>query len=140
MSALLNGEFPAPRAFQTTAHESLRQGMRDGHRKQLLVAPTGAGKTYLGLRIIHEALQKRRQALFVCDRTALIDQTSFRADSYGLSNHGIVQANHWRRNNGQPFQIASIQTIQARGYWPEADVIVIDEAHTQYTATKEMLT
>lgn len=140
MSALLNGEFPAPRAFQTTAHESLRQGMRDGHRKQLLVAPTGAGKTYLGLRIIHEALQKRRKALFVCDRTALIDQTSFRADSYGLSDHGIVQANHWRRNNGQPFQIASIQTIQARGYWPEADVIVIDEAHTQYTATKEMLT
>lgn len=131
--------FPPPRDFQVTAHEKLRDGLRAGHRKQLLVAPTGSGKTYLGLRVCHEALHKGRKALFVCDRTALIDQTSKRADSYGLGAHGIVQANHWRRDNTLPFQIASIQTISARGYWPAADVIVIDEAHTQYKATKERL-
>lgn len=131
--------FPPPRDFQVTAHEKLRDGVRNGHRRQLLVAPTGSGKTYLGLRIIHEALTKGRRALFVCDRTALIDQTSARADDYGLGAHGVVQANHWRRDNYMPFQIASIQTIQARGYWPEADVIVIDEAHTQYKATREKL-
>lgn len=131
--------FPAPRAFQLTAHEKLREGLRAKHLKQLLVAPTGSGKTYLGLRVINEALRKGRRGLFVCDRTALINQTSDRADSYGLKDHGIVQADHWRRNNRLPFQIASIQTIQARGYWPPADVIVIDEAHTQYKATREML-
>jgi len=133
------GAFPIPRPFQDTAHQALREGFRRGHRNQLLVAPTGSGKTVIGLRIIHEALQKGKRAVFVCDRTALIDQTSARADDYGLTNHGIVQADHWRRNNDLPFQIASIQTIQARGYWPDADVIVIDEAHTQYTATKELL-
>jgi len=132
-------QFPVPRDFQVTAHEKLRDGVRGGHRRQLLVAPTGSGKTYLGLRIIHEALLKGRRALFVCDRTALIDQTSARADDYGLGAHGVVQANHWRRDNLMPFQIASIQTIQARGYWPESDVIVIDEAHTQYKATREKL-
>jgi DNA repair protein RadD len=131
--------FPVPRDFQVTAHEKLRDGVHCGHKRQLLVAPTGSGKTYLGLRIIHEALQKGRRAIFVCDRTALIDQTSSRADAYGLRGHGIVQANHWRRDNTMPFQIASIQTIQARGYWPDADVIVIDEAHTQYKALKEKL-
>lgn len=131
--------FPPPRDFQTTAHEKLREGVRAGHKRQLLVAPTGSGKTYLGLRIIHEALQKGRRAIFVCDRTALINQTSERADAYGLRGHGVVQANHWRRDSSMPFQIASIQTIQARGYWPDADVIVIDEAHTQYKATKEKL-
>lgn len=131
--------FPPPRDFQVTAHEKLREGFRSGHRRQLLVAPTGSGKTYLGLRVIYEALIKGRRALFVCDRTALINQTSERADGYGLRSHGIVQANHWRRDTTMPFQIASIQTIQARGYWPEADVIVIDEAHTQYKATKEKL-
>lgn len=132
-------QFPTPRDFQVTAHEKLRDGLRRGHKKQLLVAPTGSGKTYLGLRICYEALVKGRSALFVCDRTALIDQTSARADDYGLRAHGVVQANHWRRDNSMAFQIASIQTIQARGYWPPADVIVIDEAHTQYTATKEKL-
>ena len=131
--------FPAPRAFQITAHEKLRDGVRAGHRKQLLVAPTGAGKTYLGLRVINEALQRGRRALFVCDRTALINQTSARADQYGLTSHGIVQADHPRRDNSLPFQIASVQTIGARGYWPHADVIVIDEAHTQYKTTREHL-
>lgn len=131
--------FPPPRDFQVTAHEKLREGARAGHKRQLLVAPTGSGKTYLGLRIIDEALKKGRRAVFVCDRTALINQTSERADAYGLRGHGVVQANHWRRDISMPFQIASIQTIQARGYWPDADVIVIDEAHTQYKATKEKL-
>lgn len=125
--------FPPPRPFQDVAHERLRQGVRDGHRCQLLMAPTGAGKTFLGMRIIHEALLKGRRAMFVCDRTTLIDQTSAVADSYGLGAHGIIQAQHWRTNSDMPFQIASVQTL-ARRNWPHADVIVVDEAHTQHKA------
>lgn len=126
-----NTRFPTPREFQLTAHEKLREGMRAGHRRQLLVAPTGAGKTYLGLRIAHEALVKGKRALFVCDRIALINQTSARADEYGLSAHGVIQADHWRYEPAMPFQIASVQTLRARR-WPVADVIIVDEAHTQY--------
>lgn len=134
-----NPKFPAPRVFQDRAHYSLREGFRNGHRKQLLVAPTGAGKTYIGLRIVHEALAKGKRAVFVCDRTALINQTSARADDYGLTDHAIVQADHWRRDTSMPFQVASIQTIAARGYWPEADVLIIDEAHTQHSAWVEWI-
>lgn len=131
--------FPPPREFQKRAHEQLRSGFREGRKKQILCAATGSGKTYLGLRVIYEALCKGRRGLFVCDRTALINQTSATADKYGLNAHGIIQANNPRRDNSQPFQIASIQTIQARGYWPAADVIVLDEAHTVYAAVKELL-
>ena len=95
------------------------------------MAPTGAGKTDLALRIAHEALIKGCKVTFVCDRTTLINQTSRVADSYGLSAHGIIQADHWRRDASMPFQIASAQTLAKRGYWPEADVILIDECHTQ---------
>lgn len=123
--------FPTARPFQQAAHEALRQGFRDGHKNQLIIAPTGAGKTYLGHRIAHEALVKGRKVVFVCDRTTLINQTSKTADAYGLSAHGIVQANHWRRAPDMPYQIASAQTIAKRGYWPAADVVIIDEAHTQ---------
>lgn len=129
--------FPEPRAFQQAAHEALRQGFRDGHKNQLIMAPTGAGKTYLGHRIAHEALVKGRKVVFMCDRTTLINQTSKAADAYGLAAHGIVQANHWRRNTEMPYQIASAQTVARRGYWPEADVIIIDEAHTQLKAWTE---
>lgn len=125
--------FPPPRDFQRTAHDALREGARAGHKNQMVMAPTGAGKLYLGLRICHEALQRGRRALFICDRTTLIGQTSAKADEYGLAAHGIVQAQNWRTNLAYPFQIASIQTLASRG-WPDADVIVIDEAHTRHTA------
>lgn len=129
-------KFPTPRPFQDKAHEALRQGIRDGHRRQMLMAPTGAGKTILALRVAHEALLRGKRAVFVCDRTTLIEQTSATADRLGLGAHGIIKADHWRTDYSQPFQIASAQTL-ARRKWPEADVIIIDEAHTQLKAWTE---
>lgn len=131
--------FPPPRECQVRAIESLRAGLRAGHRNQLLVLPTGGGKTLASLMLIAESLKKGKRATFVCDRITLINQTSENADQYGLHNHGIVQADHWRRDNELPFQIASVQTIQARGYWPHADLVVIDEAHILHAAHKELL-
>lgn len=125
-----DAKFPSPHEFQVTAHDALRSGFRAGHKNQLIMAPTGAGKTYLGLRIAHESLAKGRRAIFVCDRTTLINQTSATADRYGLSAHGVIQASHWRTDLSMPLQIASAQTL-ARRQWPKAEVIIIDEAHTQ---------
>jgi superfamily II DNA or RNA helicase len=124
--------FPEPRAFQIDAHQLLRQGFRDGHKNQLIMAPTGAGKTYLGLRICNEAMQRGKKAVFLCDRTTLINQTSEVATAYGLDDHGVIQANHWKRRPDKLLQIASVQTIAKRAYWPALDVLVIDEAHTMY--------
>lgn len=130
-------KFPEPRPFQLKAHEALRKGFRDGHKNQLIMAPTGAGKTYLGLRICNEAIQKGKRAVFLCDRTTLINQTSAVADRYGMQAHGIIQAKHWRRRPDELFQIASVQTIAKREFWPAMDVLVVDEAHTTYKAWTE---
>jgi hypothetical protein len=132
-----DGKFPAPRPFQTEAHQSLRQGFKEGHKNQLIMAPTGAGKTYLGLRICNEATQKGKRAVFLCDRTTLINQTSEVADRYGMTDHGIIQAKHWRRRPNHLLQIASVQTIAKREFWPQMDVLVVDEAHTAYKAWTE---
>jgi len=129
--------FPEPRPFQLTAHQELRKGFKDGHKNQLIMAPTGAGKTYLGLRICNEAIQRGKRAVFLCDRTTLINQTSAVAEDYGLKEHGIIQANHWRRMPDLPLQIASAQTIAKREFWPQLDVLVVDEAHTQYKVWTE---
>jgi superfamily II DNA or RNA helicase len=129
--------FPPPRPFQTEAHDALRQGFKSGHKNQVIMAPTGAGKTYLGMRICNEAMQKGKRAVFLCDRTTLINQTSDVAERYGLKDHGIIQANHWRRDPDQLLQIASVQTIAKRGFWPKMDVLVVDEAHTMYKAWTE---
>jgi superfamily II DNA or RNA helicase len=130
-------KFPPPRPFQDRAHEMLRDGYKHGHKNQIIMASTGAGKTVLAMRIIHEALLKGKRAVFVCDRTVLINQTSAVADSLGIDQHGIIQANHWRRNERLPFQIASAQTLAKRQFWPDADVIVVDEC---FTGDVEILT
>ena len=75
--------------------------------------------------------------MFLCDRTTLINQTSEVADRYGMHEHGIIQANHWRKRPDDLFQIASVQTIAKREYWPKLDVLVVDEAHTTYKAWTE---
>lgn len=131
--------FPPPRDCQVRAIESLRAGLRSGHKNQLLVLPTGGGKTIASLMLIAESLKKGKRATFVCDRITLINQASENADKYGLQNHGIVQADHWRRDKDLPFQIASVQTIQARGWWPDSDLVIVDEAHVLHAAHKELL-
>lgn len=131
--------FPPARDFQIAAHEALREGRRAGHRCQMLMAPTGGGKTYLGLNAIQQALAKGRRAMFVCDRTTLINQTSATAMRYGLGAHGIIQADDPRRADHFPFQIASAQTLGSRGWPLGMDLIVIDEAHTQLSAWTEYI-
>lgn len=130
--------FPSPREWQPRATAQLREGHAKKLRKQILCAPTGSGKTMAALQIAHGSLLKGKRVIFVCDRTVLINQTSARADQYGLP-HGIIQANHWRRDNSLPFQICSIQTIGKREYWPQADLIIVDECHSQYTAVKKKI-
>lgn len=121
---------PTPRPFQESAHQALRQGFVEGHRCQLVCAPTGAGKTVLALRVALEALLRGKRVVFLADRTTLINQTSAAADAAGLTAHGIIQAGHPRRDSSLPFQIASAQTIAKREFWPQADVVVVDECHT----------
>lgn len=130
------GSFPPPRECQTRALQLLREGIRAGKRRQVLVMPTGGGKTMAALHLINESLKKGRRAIFLCDRIALINQTSARADEYGMA-HGVIQSTHWRRDNSQPFQIGSIQTIGRREYGNDADVIVVDECHSTYSAWTE---
>ncbi|NDZ12065.1 helicase [Variovorax sp. WS11] len=133
MNSLFENEVPAgfkpPRPFQAQAMKNIAEGILAGHKNQMLMAPTGGGKTYLGLRIAHKALKQGKRATFLCDRITLIDQTSARADEYGLTDHGVIQGDHHRQDWSKPLQIASVQTIESRG-WPKTDVLIVDEAHT----------
>lgn len=127
--------FPPLRDCQIQSLHLLREGVRNGHRRQILNLSTGAGKTLTALNIVQEAVKKGKRAVFLCDRIALIDQTSARADEYGI-HHGVIQATHWRRNR-ELFQIASLQTISARKYGTDCDLLIVDECHSMYTAWTE---
>lgn len=116
------------RPYQVDAIEQARAAIRGGARNVLICAPTGAGKTVLASHLIDESQAKGRRSAFVVDRVSLISQTSETFDRYGI-DHGVVQASHWRFKPSKPVQLCSVQTV-ARRQWPEADLIVVDEAHT----------
>lgn len=126
------------RDYQSTAITALREGIRAGLKRQLLVAGTGAGKTLTAAHILHEAAQKGSYTLFIVDRVALVDQTSAVFDAYGIP-HGVVQGNHPRWAPRENVQICSAQTLARRVLPRDPDLIIVDEAHCQYKATLDYM-
>lgn len=125
------------RHYQDLSVEALRVNIRLKVKNQVLCSPTGSGKTVIAAYLLYEAWQKGVRALFVCDRIALIDQTSEILDRYGIP-HGVIQASHWRRRPDEKIQIGSAQTLARRG-WPKADLIIVDECHTIINSTVSII-
>ena len=92
----------------------LRQGFIEGHRSQILVAPTGAGKTEMAIALLDASADKGNRAAMVLDRIVLCNQTSARLDKYGI-DHGVLQSGHWRFRPDRKIQICSAQTLEKRG-------------------------
>jgi len=132
--------------YQAAAIESARDNIRAGHRRQILCAPTGAGKTIIGLGLMKAALEVGSRSAFVTDRNALIDQTSDALDRYGIE-HGVLQAQHWRCRPDALVQVVSAQTLGRRlgngGYVDNQlrnlKFVLIDECHSTYETTLKWL-
>lgn len=116
------------RPYQTEAVEQLRAGIRGGHRAQVLYMPTGAGKSVVAAHLMAEAYSKGSRAAFLVDRTVLVEQFSSHLDAWGIP-HGVVMAGHWRYRPHERIQVASAQTIEARGFFPGLDLLIVDECH-----------
>lgn len=126
------------RSHQEIAVQKLRDGIRAGARRQILVAPCGFGKTECAAHIIQSSQNKGASAWFIVDRVNLVDQTSDRFARYGI-DHGIVQADHWLTDYSKPIQIASAQTLARRNLPELPDLIIVDEAHCRSKATKALI-
>ena len=126
------------RDYQKSCIDKLRDGIRGGHRAQVLVAPTGAGKTVIASYLLGEAHNKQTKAFFVCDRVSLVDQTSALLDSYGVP-HGVIQAQHWRNRPWEHIQVVSAQTLARRNLSYRPKLLVWDECHTGYKSVLDYI-
>jgi superfamily II DNA or RNA helicase len=122
------------RDYQTRAFDQARDAVRQGHKRILIVAPTGSGKTVIASALMEMVKTKGNRASFVVDRLSLIQQTSDTFDRYGL-DHGVIQGGHIRFRPGMPLQLCSVQTL-GRRRWPETHVDVFDEAHVLHQTHK----
>lgn len=126
------------RSYQIESIERLRDGIRAGHRSQLLCAPTGAGKTVIAAYLMAEASKKFSHTAFVVDRVNLVDQTSAVLDKYEVP-HGVIQAGHWRWRPYERVQVCSAQTLEKRGFLPQTQLFIVDEAHCVRKQTAEFI-
>lgn len=113
---------------QESALAMLRGSLATGHKRPLIQAPTGFGKTLLGAAIVEGALSKGKRLIFTVPSISLVDQTVERFGDQGITCVGVMQGQHPLTDASQPVQVASIQTLMRRKV-PQADIVLVDEAH-----------
>jgi superfamily II DNA or RNA helicase len=127
---------PLPKLYphQLAQVDEIRATIRAGHRRVLLVSPTGSGKGTIATWMIHKATERKSRVLFLVNRRELVKDTSRRLDRLGV-DHGVIMGDHPRRKPWLNIHVASIDTLQRREVPPPADLIFADECHFSISPT-----
>lgn len=115
------------REYQKESITSLRAAVGSGHKRIMLYAPTGSGKTEVAIEMIRGATALGKKVLFVCNRIELVKQASRRLTASHIG-HGIIQGQNTLVAFNEKVTVCSIQTLVRRGF-PDCDLVIIDEAH-----------
>ena len=126
------------RPRQAQAIADIRQAVKDGHKRIVVQAPCGFGKTVLAAHLIGGAIEKGSRPLFTCPAISLVDQTVKSFEFEGIQDIGVMQAQHVRTDREAQVQVASVQTLIKRAL-PDVDFMMIDEGHRIYKGLSEML-
>ena len=139
MPALLLGESKMNlRPHQEMAIKMLRHSLAKGYKRPVLAACCSFGKTITALYILTEAAKKGKKGIFFCDRVKLVQQALAAFDREGV-DVGVIQSMHERTNRDAMIQIASIQSVARMQRKPEFDLAVVDECHTHYKTTQDLM-
>jgi DNA repair protein RadD len=121
--------------FQRDAADRIEREISEGRRELLLVAPTGSGKTVILAEIIRRMMADGHRVVVLAHKIEIVAQTRNKLIAAGLEP-GIIQAGLEKELRLlAPVQVASIQTLWARGMrtkrmpMPPGTLLVIDEAH-----------
>lgn len=116
------------RDYQERAIEGVRDSFRLGHKRTLLVSPTGSGKTLMFSYISAGMARNNKRIVIIAHRRELLKQIS-----KALKNVGVRHAVLASGTLGLPranVVVASVFTLARRlAKFPEPDLIIGDEAH-----------
>jgi superfamily II DNA or RNA helicase len=116
------------RPYQEQALAKIRKHYGARRKRVLLHLATGGGKTLIFCQVMKGAAEKKKKVLLAVRGRELVAQASERLTREGV-DHGVYMAGHWKYDPNNPVQVCSIDTLRSRNARPEADLIVVDEAH-----------
>jgi len=125
------------RPYQVRFTQVINSALRE-FRRVIGVAATGSGKAVMigwyGARV----LEKGRRILVVTDRRIVVDQLADTCRKMQLSV-GVIMADT-PTNPDAPAQVASIHTLQRRGFQdlPLAAWVIVDESHQMNAAYRRL--
>lgn len=90
-------------------------------------ACTGGGKTIIFAAIAFEFTSREKGVLVVAHREELILQAAEKLAAAALVQPGIIKAGYKPTNS--LIQVGSIQTLARRKIYPNAKLVIVDEAH-----------
>ncbi|GMA59351.1 hypothetical protein GCM10025858_38540 [Alicyclobacillus sacchari] len=119
------------RPYQQTAVDAFFQALADGRKRQLVVLPTGAGKTIVFgsvARRFHEEVSRDKPILVIAHRTELLDQAEQKIH-YVWPEAFIGRIQGARNEQLGDVLLASTQTLVAGRRIPQPGLIIYDECH-----------
>lgn len=128
------------RDYQVKCQQEIYAGFAKGLTRGIVVAPTGAGKTWIASMVVYDYVRRlNKRVLFVVHRDALINQTVDTMAFWGITP-GVV-AGSYPEDRSRLMQIASFQTLTPDETersrrdlsrllaWFKPDLVVFDECH-----------
>ena len=119
------------RPYQNDIIKSLRTTLGK-HRRTILCAPTGAGKTIMFTYLISEHLKRGGNVLVLTHRTELLKQSGSSFQKFGLSPEFIVAGS--KPDLSAKLHVCMVETLERRKeayneFILSKSLVVIDEAH-----------
>ena len=122
------------RPYQTEAVSAIQNEWKEGHKKTLLVLPTGTGKTVVFSKVIEEETKDGSKALVLAHRGELLDQASDTLFETSGLDSALEKAESSAIGASEQVVVASVQTLSQQNRltaFPKDHfkTIVVDEAH-----------
>lgn len=130
------------RPYQLLARLDVERKWRSGVRRNLLVMPTGGGKTHSAYDLVNRHMGRGGRVLWLAHLDILLEQSASTAEKYGHTC-SVIKAQDKRLDYSNPLQVGSMQTFGRRlkKLQRELDptLIVIDEAHRAVCNTYDLI-
>lgn len=139
------------RPYQSRTFDAIRNAIRGGKRRILVVLPTGAGKGYMAARLMQLSAEKGLKSIFFAAQRELIRQINGQLERLNVPSSVIMAGIKDEFDSSEAFIQSALcmscakDTLYSRAFRrdtmevPHADVIHIDEAHGSLAKTWEAI-